>query len=455
MKSLLVRSTCLSLVAGLWTAAHAQSDNIPIDYIRQRDWTFAVGARMSNEGAKVKFGRLGSVPSLRNVGSATDANVTRVYDNGAVGHDEQREIEKLIGKDPDDKTKAVVAAINDPSDPNHRYITQAARTKKDENGNIVRDEAGNPVLELDSNGNAIPDPTGNFLKYQSGLTRNWSYASESQLSAAPGGGDQVALSTYSATTDGASLEAEGDSGAGVEIALGRRIGRIGQRIEWGITGVIGITDINVKTSGTVRSTLHTLTDFYSFNGQAAPRNADGTPILNAPSAGDFVPDPAKPEQKFSGALETTVPWVDTPTRREETDAVGGAEVEGHWQVKGSYYLIRLGPNVRAMLTERISLNASVGFAGAYLGTKYRVDERLIVPGLGSELREQTEDEDSQFIAGFYGELTAEFWLTERTGFYAGATYENLGDYEQVLNGRTAEVELSSGIGLRFGITTRF
>lgn len=442
MKSLLLRSTCLSLAAGLWTAAHAQSDNIPIDYIRSRDWTFSVGARMSNEGAKVKFGRLGSVPSLRNIDGGGAA---RIYDNGVVATDGLRPAELVLDQPPEDPKTAVTAAISDPDNPAY-YYTQGIKTETVD---------GQDVPVRDANDNLVPVRTGHYLKYQEGVTRSWTYSSESQLLENNTPNARIAMSSYSATSDGASIEAEGDSGAGVELALGRRLGRLGQRIEWGITGLIGITDINVKTSGKVNSTLHTLTDYYLITGGAAPRDSDGNLVFSQPTVGTFTsPDN---NREYANSKETTTTLGQDPIAgaRTETSLAGGAEVEGNWQIKGSYYMLRLGPNVRMMLTERISLNASVGFAGAYLGTKYRVDERLILPNINSEIREQAEDEDSQFIAGFYGELNAELWLTERTGFYAGATYENLGDYEQVLNGRTADVELSSGLGVRFGLITRF
>jgi predicted porin len=52
-------------------------------------------------------------------------------------------------------------------------------------------------------------------------------------------------------------------------------------------------------------------------------------------------------------------------------------------------------------------------------------------------------------------MNAEYWLTQRTGFYVGVNYESLGDYDQTLGGRTAKIDLGSGTGFRLGLTTRF
>jgi len=66
--------------------------------------------------------------------------------------------------------------------------------------------------------------------------------------------------------------------------------------------------------------------------------------------------------------------------------------------------------------------------------------------------------DKNVLYGYYGALDAEFWLTERTGFFAGVTIEDSGK-EVVLSsggsGRRAVVELPSGTGFRAGISVLF
>jgi hypothetical protein len=66
-----------------------------------------------------------------------------------------------------------------------------------------------------------------------------------------------------------------------------------------------------------------------------------------------------------------------------------------------------------------------------------------------------EADSSEFIAGYYAEAVGEFWFTPRTSLYAGLSYERLGEYEQILGGRTAEIDLGGSAGIRVGITTRF
>ena len=64
-------------------------------------------------------------------------------------------------------------------------------------------------------------------------------------------------------------------------------------------------------------------------------------------------------------------------------------------------------------------------------------------------------DESEFIAGFYADAAAEFWITPRTGLYASATYEGLGEYSQAFQDRTARIDLGKGPVFRFGMVTRF
>ena len=71
------------------------------------------------------------------------------------------------------------------------------------------------------------------------------------------------------------------------------------------------------------------------------------------------------------------------------------------------------------------------------------------------LRYTAEGRTEEGIPGYYGEVQVEYYFNERTGFFAGATYENLGDFEQTLGTRESRTDLGAGPGFKFGIVTRF
>ncbi len=376
--------------------------------LRESLWTVSAGLRASSGGGNVRFGNLGTVAPANSLDPLGQTSPGRLYDNGAVITDAPRLNERVGG----------VATGDVFSTPGGRYQVTS------------------------TNAEGVTTVVGDYLSYTPGQTRSWNYTNSNQVT----GDGRIAMNQYSATSDGASAEADGDAAGGVELSLARRIGKIGNRIEWGLGGSIGLTDVNSKARGSITSTLRTLTDYYSLLGAAAPNSPYSGPSFNdlTDANGNVI--------SLNGR-ETTTPLGDTPVQRTETATVGAAQIDGYWQIKGAYYLIRVGPQMRFRVSDRFAFNASAGFAGAYVGTTYRVEEVLNVGTI--TVRADEERDQSEFSSGFYGELTAEFWLTNRTGFFGGATYHSLGTYEQSLNGRTANIDLGKGAGFRLGIITRF
>jgi hypothetical protein len=397
----------LVLPAGLL----AQS-GIPLQLaLRESKWTVTAGLRASSGGGEVSFGNLGGVPASRTVDPLGQTSAGRNYDNGTVITDAPRLNERAGGV---------------------------------QDGEVISTPGGRyEVTATNSDGDTIV--VGDYLSYTPGRTRTWGYASADQVTS----DGRIGMNLFSSTSEGATAEADGDAAGGVELGLARRLGRFANgRVEWGIGALVGLTDINSKSRGTVTATLNTLTDYYSLNGQTAP---------NAPYSGPTFADLLDSDGNLvsPSGRETTTTIGDTPVARTETSVAGAATVDGYWQIKGAYYLIRVGPQVRARITDRFALNVSAGFAGAYVGTTYRVEEILRTPNPDISITADEERDQSEFNTGFYGELSAEYWLTPRTGFFAGATYHSLGSYEQAINGRTATIDLGKGAGFRLGIITRF
>jgi hypothetical protein len=152
---------------------------------------------------------------------------------------------------------------------------------------------------------------------------------------------------------------------------------------------------------------------------------------------------------------------------EGEDAVGAptGTANGFWQVKGVYYVLRVGPMARIPIGRRFSAYLSAGYMAGYIGSKFRYEENIALPGnTGTISTKQynqntgvVEDtkENQRYLGGYYADFNFEWWLTTRTGFYAGASYERLNSYTQTFHERKAHVKMDTGLGLRFGIITRF
>ena len=153
-----------------------------------------------------------------------------------------------------------------------------------------------------------------------------------------------------------------------------------------------------------------------------------------------------------------MPLAALPGSSTSSQVVGGTTVNGNWQVKGAYFLMRLGPSVRAQLTQRLGLSASLGVAGAYTGSTYSVIESFAAPDSGGATISTPDPEKSstsEFLSGYYADINLDWAVSERTGFFGGLSAQQLGDYDQVLNGRTAHIDLGNSVGVRGGISIKF
>lgn len=368
----------------------------------------SVGIRIIDSGGTVNFGNLGERTASA-IAPASEGVVDRIYDNGQVLADGLRSSEV------------------------------------DANGNQV------PLIDgryqvRDADGTVVQDLIG----YQTGLTRNWNGKYDEQVGVHPG---YVGFSSYSAISDGAALSKDQGVTGGLELTATRDLGRMGRRMHWGIAAGVTLNGINTKTAGTIAATLRTQTDYYQVHNTVDPTMPYGTPSFTFlfDGEGNLVSD---------SGYETTVQLSNTPDAALSTvtDLAGGAEVRGHWQVKGAYMLVKLGPTLRAQVSDRISLTASAGFAAAYAGTRYTAYEAFTVPNMGG-LELKVEDPigstKTQLLSGYYAELTMDFAANERTGLFGGVVAQELDSYSQRLSGRTANIDLGTAVGLRGGVSIRF
>lgn len=383
--------------------------------------TLRFGYRLTS-GAKVHFGNLGIVPFRQAIAPASAGEVDRTYDNGAVIRDAARMNEGY----PSSVTPDVGATL--PSTVqlgNGRYQT---------------------FLTTNNNGTLSTVQAGEFLGYQTGQTRIWGYQNASQVT--PDGAG-ITLSQYSATSDGAGFDGKKEISAGVELQVARYLGKIGQRWEVSLVGGISLNGIHNRQAGNVASTLRTLSDTFSLLGQPAP----SAPYLAGSST---IENRTLPDNTII-QFENTVPIASVPdeSKHVESEDAGGANVSGVWRIKGAYYVMRLGPEIRANVTENFGLRAGVGVSGAYVGTNYSAVEQLNIEGVSNAISTTENSEQNKFMPGFYANMDAEYSLNERTGFFAGVSVEQFGDYDQTVGGRTAKIDLGASASIRGGISIKF
>lgn len=373
----------------------------------------SVGFRVLNSGGTVRFGNLGSIPA-KSVAPASAGAVNRVYDNGYVLADRPR-------------TDEVDANGNQISTPGGRY----------------------PIYSTLTDGTKVQ--VGEGLGYEPGVSREWKLYSQAQLDERPG---YVALTNYSATSEGGHFSDETGMVAGVEMEYTRTFGRISRRIQWGLTTGLTLNSISSQSSGAVTSTLNSHTDYYLIHGTLGTVPEAG---LGGPSGAPYIVDGVTISPS---GLETTVPLNQTQDATSKDNSVaGGATVNGRWTVKGAYFMVKLGPSIHAQFTDHWEMTASAGFAGAYAGSTYTATEALTVAGLPSTqiagIQDPVQSNETAFLSGYYADLTIQWAANERTGLFGGVTAQQLSSYEQKVGERTALIDLGTAVGVRGGITIKF
>lgn len=377
-----------------------------------------VGFRLLTSGANVRFGNLGSIGAGAAATPPVPGSPTnRVYDNGYVNVDAP-----LAGE--------MDANGNQTSIPGFRYQTYTKTTKPitDADGKVIGEEIVDVL-------------TADRLSYTPGQTRSWGYSTPGQAEEMPG---YIAMSTYSATSEGASLSNKEGPSAGIELQFAHAMRKLGKRTELSFVAGMALNGINNTISGDVRSTLHTHTDYYNLHGLPAPETS-----LDKPYKGPIFPD---------GITETTTPigGEADPSLSTNTPTAGGATVHGRWQIKGAYFMMRLGPSVRTQVTERLGLSASIGLAAAYAGTHFSSEETMEVPVIGTIIKDTVTDSDAtKFLTGYYADFNVEWATNETLGVFGGVSAQRFGDYTQVLGDRSALIDLGNAIGIRGGVNIKF
>ncbi|MBI5422458.1 MAG: hypothetical protein HZA32_00120 [Opitutae bacterium] len=424
----------VALLAALVAPAFAQSASstdeeanlaltLPTDewYVPKNNLNF--GVRILNKGASVRFGNLGSISSIRTTGP--DASGNYVYDTGYVKKDALRDPFETKNA-PDQATKVGTPTFYGEPIGNGRYRAHQ----------VTRAEEGGPLTDK---------VVGEGLSYNAAFSREWSAASAGLID-----GSLLRMSNYSARSEGAFAEKKEGMNSGIELSMSRAFGKLGNRFEWGLAGGIALNPVHSKTGGAVRATLSVYSDYFRLGGTLP----DG--VKSGPTFGDF-------DSTVDGndnSLETTVPVSATPdttvagTGKTVTTA-GGAAIDGNWKIKGAYFMLRLGPQIRAQLTERLGLSASIGMAGAFSGTRYTVFESLTVADLPEPITEEADDAKSAFLGGLYADVNLDWAATERTGFYAGVNMQKFGSYDMEVGGRTAKIDFGNAMGIRGGMNFKF
>jgi hypothetical protein len=307
--------------------------------------------------------------------------------------------------------------------------------------------------------------------YNNGQTSTWQVNYASQITAAaeatattPAVDSSVSYHVYSADSLGTTIKGRTSTAAGWELQVGRSLGKIARKVNVSLIGGVTFSGINAKRSDQVQAQLTTVIDTYSLSGQDPPTAPYTAPTQGTRNLYDGNGNPvldANGVQKTT-TVDTSILLAQNPTRviKQTTDGTPNGpptttQVDGHWQIKGSYFTFRAGPVFQVPVTERLKLSLGFGAAVAFVGSTFKIDEEIIQDDVTAPVTYVDEKTRSVLLPAFYADADAEYWLTERTGLYLGATYQKSKSFEQTLADHNATVDLGSTSGIQSGFTLRF
>jgi hypothetical protein len=307
--------------------------------------------------------------------------------------------------------------------------------------------------------------------YNNGQTSTWQVNYASQITAAaeatattPAVDSSVSYHVYSADSLGTTIKGRTSTAAGWELQVGRSLGKIARKVNVSLIGGVTFSGINAKRSDQVQAQLTTVIDTYSLSGQDPPTAPYTAPTQGTRNLYDGNGNPvldANGVQKTT-TVDTSILLAQNPTRviKQTTDGTPNGpptttQVDGHWQIKGSYFTFRAGPVFQVPVTERLKLSLGFGAAVAFVGSTFKIDEEIVQDDVTAPITYVDEKTRSVLLPAFYVDADAEYWLTERTGLYFGATYQKSKSFEQTLADHSATVDLGSTSGIQSGFTLRF
>jgi hypothetical protein len=285
-----------------------------------------------------------------------------------------------------------------------------------------------------------------------GFTNVWSANYASQITST---GD-IAFHLYNADSLGASVNGQTAMASGWELQVGQSLGKIARKVDVSLIGGMTFGGINSKRSTQVQSQLTTLTDVYSLSGQDPPTMPYSAPTSTTQNlyGQNLAPVLGSTGVQQTQSLDTSILLSQFPTRLATPAST--AQVNSHLEIKGAYYTFRVGPMFQIPVTERIKLSVSFGVAAVFAGTTYKEDEELVIDDVIAPITNVQEKTRSVLLPAVFADANAEYWLTERTGFYLGATYQKSKSFNQSLDdGSSATINMSSTSGLQSGFTLRF
>ena len=275
--------------------------------------------------------------------------------------------------------------------------------------------AGSAANRKYNDGFVNTDGSGNA----GGQTWNWGYQNASQVS-----GDTLQM--HAASVAGASDSRNDDPNLGCSISFARDLGHQSWG-RWGIKAAFGFTEMNFSSNDPLSANAMLITDTYPLNG---------------------VKPPAEP---YAGSSGGPGPVIGSSPARSITP--GTATITGNRSLNVNLYDLRLGPAIDLNLFKGLSVELGGGLALGVVDGTFTYNETTTTTSGATFSSGATRG--TGFQPGAYAEAGLAYRLCKAASLYGGAQFEYLGEFDQSIGGRKAQLDLNQAVFCVFGLRLHF
>jgi hypothetical protein len=276
--------------------------------------------------------------------------------------------------------------------------------------------AGSAVNRAYTDGFVNVDSSGNA----GSQTWNWGYQHALQVS-----GDTLLMHAASVSS-GAGDSRNADPNPGFEFSYVRDLGHESWG-RWGIKAAFGYTEMNLRTSDALSASAQLITDTYPLGGVTPPL---------APYAGSF---------SGPGAV------IGTSSTRSIVSET--ATITGSRSLDSTLYDFHLGPTVALNITGRLSAELGGGLAFGVVDSTFAFNETITLTSGATSASGRTSRTGCQ--VGGYAEAGLAYRLCRAASLFGGVQFQSLGDFNQSVGGRGAQLDLSQSVFCVLGIELHF
>jgi len=330
-------------------------------------------------------------------------------------------------------------------------ITDADKRNDPSTTKVYSDGYVSADTRTDGNGRDLPSD---------GTTLNWQYAYAQQVSEVPG---YMAFHSYTAeVSDTGFTQQDMGNSYGMELAVSRDIRKFGRYLQLKFTAGLSLNDITQGLYTNVDGTMTTITDYYYLFGKT-PQDPG---YSGSSSTTNSLDDATGVSSGSSQSVTQNTGISETPDAHrvvENAPISTKGSLKNRYKIKGSYYTLRAGPTIIVPFSTKFHLSFGVGAAFIYAGTTYSVESEFLPNDFEETITKKDSSYDRAFRPGYYLDANLEYWISERSGLFAGAVFQSNGSYtqkvendeENAVANYSSTIDLSSQSGMRLGMNIRF